>query len=65
MWIRLEGVEEIYFSRPSSIRACASQTYESLSFAEVDQWRTCQGCAHNPLRQPQAVATPAPATLEN
>lgn len=46
-------------------RACASKTYESLSFAEVDQWRTCQGCAHNPLRQPQAVATTTPATLEN
>jgi hypothetical protein len=32
-------------------RSCASRTYEALSFAEVDQWRACQGCAHNPLRQ--------------
>lgn len=24
---RQEGVEEIYFNRPSSIRACASQTH--------------------------------------
>ena len=42
-------------------RGCASQTYESLSFAEVDQWRACQGCTHNLLRQPQASAV----TLEN
>lgn len=39
-------------------RACASQTYESLSFAEVDQWRSCQGCACNPLRQAQPISTP-------
>ncbi len=26
-YFSLEGVEEIYFNRPSSIRACASQTH--------------------------------------
>uniref|UniRef100_UPI0030CA2850 hypothetical protein n=1 Tax=uncultured Sphaerotilus sp. TaxID=474984 RepID=UPI0030CA2850 len=42
-------------------RACAAKTYESLSFAEVDQWRACQGCPHNLLRQPQALAAAAAA----
>lgn len=48
----------------SACRAMAGKTYESLSFAQVDQWRACQGCAHNPLRQPQAAPTAA-TTLEN
>lgn len=38
-------------------RGCASKTYESLSFAEVDQWRACQACDHSPLRQSQGTTT--------
>lgn len=34
---------------PSVCRGHASRTYESCSFAEVDHWRACQGCLHNPL----------------
>lgn len=34
----------------SACRRTATRTYESLSFAEVDAWRACQDCQHNPLR---------------
>lgn len=34
---------------PSLCRQTAARTYESLTFAEVDQWRACQSCRHNQL----------------
>lgn len=41
----------------SACRAMAGKTYESLIFAQVDQWRACQGCAHNTLRPPAQTVT--------
>jgi len=36
---------------PSVCRSHAARTYESCSFAEVDHWRACQGCPHNPINR--------------
>jgi hypothetical protein len=34
---------------PSVCRGHAARTYEELTFAEVDHWRSCQRCPRNPL----------------
>lgn len=36
---------------PSACRTHAVRTYDSLTFAEVDHWRACQCCTHNPLKR--------------
>ena len=45
---------------PSLCRQTAARTYESLTFAEVDQWRACQSCRHN-----QLIALTAPTGLSS
>lgn len=45
---------------PSLCRQTAARTYESLTFAEVDQWRACQSCQHN-----QLIALTAPTGLSS
>lgn len=45
---------------PSLCRQAAARTYESLTFAEVDQWRACQSCRHN-----QLIALTAPTGLSS
>ena len=45
---------------PSLCRRTAARTYESLTFAEVDQWRACQSCRNN-----QLIALTAPTGLSS
>jgi hypothetical protein len=42
---------------PSICRGYASRTYASLSFAEVEHWRACQRCIHNPLNRAERGCT--------